>query len=130
MSAAKANKNANGKTVGVVGLGIMGARLPAICSPPAGGLGYDINAGRRRVCPGRRRDRSSDTKVLAAAADHHHQPAEVRGADRHGDTIAAAKLPRCIVCECSTFTIEDKEKARALRAAGASCSTARSAHRL
>ena len=34
-------------------------------------------------------------------------------------TIAAAKLPRRIVCECSTFTIEDKEKAeKALRAAG------------
>ncbi len=33
--------------------------------------------------------------------------------------IAAARLPRRIVAECSTFTIEDKEKAeKLLRAAG------------
>src|SRR6185436_12754265 len=85
MSPKKSNK-----TVGVIGLGIMGGSFSR--NLVAAGwrvVGFDIDAAKRRE--------------LAKA----------------GVEIAGANLPPRIIAECSTFTIDDKEKAeRMLRAAG------------
>lgn len=121
MSAAKANKNAKGKTVGVVGLGIMGGSFARnLLAAGWRVVGYDIDAGRRRELSKAGVEIARDTKALAAAV-----PIIITSLPKPealiatAKTIAAAKLPQRIVCECSTFTIEDKEKAeKALRAAG------------
>jgi 3-hydroxyisobutyrate dehydrogenase-like beta-hydroxyacid dehydrogenase len=121
MSAAKANKNANGKTVGVVGHGIMGGSFARnLLAAGWRVVGYDIDAGRRRELSKAGVEIARDTTALAAAV-----PIIITSLPKPealiatAKTIAAAKLPRRIVCECSTFTIEDKEKAeKALRAAG------------
>jgi 3-hydroxyisobutyrate dehydrogenase-like beta-hydroxyacid dehydrogenase len=121
MSAAKANKNAKGKTVGVVGLGIMGGSFARnLLAAGWRVVGYDIDAGRRRELSKAGAEIARDTKALAAAV-----PIIITSLPKPealiatAKTIAAAKLPQRIVCECSTFTIEDKEKAeKALRAAG------------
>ena len=112
---------ANNKTVGVVGLGIMGGSFAR--NLVAAGwrvVGYDIDAARRRELSKAGVEIARDTKALAAAV-----PIVITSLPKPealiatAKTIAAAKLPRRIVCECSTFTIEDKEKAdKALRAAG------------
>jgi len=112
---------ANNKTVGVVGLGIMGGSFAR--NLVAAGwrvVGYDIDAARRRELSKAGVEIARDTMALAAAV-----PIVITSLPKPealiatAKTIAAAKLPRRIVCECSTFTIEDKEKAeKALRAAG------------
>jgi 3-hydroxyisobutyrate dehydrogenase-like beta-hydroxyacid dehydrogenase len=117
MSPAKANN----KTVGVIGLGIMGGSFAR--NLVAAGwrvVGYDIDAARRRELSKAGVEIARDPKALAAAV-----PIVITSLPKPealiatAKTIAAAKLPRRIVCECSTFTIEDKEKAeKALRAAG------------
>ncbi|MEX2033620.1 MAG: NAD(P)-dependent oxidoreductase, partial [Xanthobacteraceae bacterium] len=83
-------------------------------------VGYDIDAARRRELSKAGVEIARDPKALAAAV-----PIVITSLPKPealiatAKTIAAAKLPRRIVCECSTFTIEDKEKAeKALRAAG------------
>jgi 3-hydroxyisobutyrate dehydrogenase-like beta-hydroxyacid dehydrogenase len=117
MSSAKANN----KTVGVVGLGIMGGSFARnLLAAGWRVVGYDIDAARRRELSKAGVEIARDTKALAAAV-----PIIITSLPKPealiatAKTIAAAKLPRRIVCECSTFTIEDKEKAeKALRAAG------------
>jgi 3-hydroxyisobutyrate dehydrogenase-like beta-hydroxyacid dehydrogenase len=117
MSSAKANN----KTVGVVGLGIMGGSFARnLLAAGWRVVGYDIDAARRRELSKAGVEIARDTKALAAAV-----PIVITSLPKPealiatAKTIAAAKLPRRIVCECSTFTIEDKEKAeKALRAAG------------
>ena len=121
MSAAKAKKKAGGKTVGIVGLGIMGGSFAR--NLVAAGwrvIGYDIDAARRKELSKAGVEIARDVKALAAAV-----PVIITSLPKPealiatAKTIAAAELPRRIVCECSTFTIEDKEKAeKVLRAAG------------
>jgi 3-hydroxyisobutyrate dehydrogenase-like beta-hydroxyacid dehydrogenase len=116
MSAAKAK----GK-VGVIGLGIMGGAFAS--NLVAGGwrvVGFDIDAARRRELAKAGVEIAPDAAAVAAAA-----PIVITSLPKPeallatAKTIAAAGLPRRIVAECSTFTIEDKEEAeRTLRAAG------------
>jgi len=118
MSPAKAN---NKKTVGVIGLGIMGGAFAR--NLVASGwrvVGYDIDAARRKELAKAGVEIARNLKSLAAAV-----PIVITSLPNPEALIATAKeiaatgLPRRIVVECSTFTIEDKVKAeRALRAAG------------
>jgi 3-hydroxyisobutyrate dehydrogenase-like beta-hydroxyacid dehydrogenase len=115
MSAAKA------KTVGVIGLGIMGGAFAR--NLMASGwrvIGFDVDAARRRELGKVGVEIVADARAVAAAA-----PIVITSLPKPAaliDTakaIAAAGLPPRIVAECSTFTIEDKEKAeKILRAAG------------
>ena len=68
---------------------------------------------------GRRRDRASAKAVAAAAPIIITSLPKPEALAATAKEIAGAKLPRRIIAECSTFTIEDKEKAeKILRAAG------------
>ena len=117
MSPKKSNK-----TVGVIGLGIMGGSFSRnLVKAGWRVVGFDIDAAKRKELAKAGVEIAGSAKAVAAAApDHHHQPAEARGSDRHREGNRRARsLPRRIIAECSTFTIEDKEKAeKVLRAAG------------
>jgi 3-hydroxyisobutyrate dehydrogenase-like beta-hydroxyacid dehydrogenase len=105
----------------VVGLGIMGGSFAR--NLVAAGwhvVGYDIDPARSRELAKAGVEIARDAKVLAAAV-----PIVITSLPKPealmatAKAIAAAGVAHRIVCECSTFTIEDKEKAeRALRAAG------------
>jgi 3-hydroxyisobutyrate dehydrogenase-like beta-hydroxyacid dehydrogenase len=109
------------KLVGVVGLGIMGGAFAR--NLVASGwrvVGYDIDAARRKELAKAGVEIADNVATLAAAA-----PTIITSLPKPQALMAtvkainAAKLPRRIVVEASTFTIEDKEAAeRALRAAG------------
>jgi 3-hydroxyisobutyrate dehydrogenase-like beta-hydroxyacid dehydrogenase len=116
MSAAKTKK-----TVGIVGLGIMGG---AFARNLVGNgwrvVGTDIDPARRRELGKAGVEIVRDAKAVAAAA-----PIVITSLPKPAALLAVAKeiagagLPRRIVAEASTFTIEDKERAeRVLRAAG------------
>ena len=108
-------------TVGIIGLGIMGGAFAANLA--AAGwrvIGYDISAARRREA------KRAGAKIARNAADVAAlspvilttlpKPQALMDTARK---IAAAKLPRKVVVEMSTFTIADKEKAaRVLKKAG------------
>ena len=100
-------------TVGIIGLGIMGGAFAANLA--AAGwrvIGYDISAARRREA------KRAGAKIARNAADVAAlspvilttlpKPQALMDTARK---IAAAKLPRKVVVEMSTFTIADKEKA-------------------
>ena len=116
MSPAKSNKIA-----GVIGLGIMGGAFARnLVAKGWRVVGYDISAARRRELGRAGLEIASDAAAVAAAA-----PIIVTSLPKPEallatvKAIAAADLPRRIVAEASTFTIEDKIKAeRVLRAAG------------
>jgi L-threonate 2-dehydrogenase len=117
MVAAKKNKG----TVGVIGLGIMGGAFAK--NLVAAGwrvVGYDISAARRREA------QRAGVEIASNAADVAGKvPTVLTSLPKPQalmDTvrkIAAAKLPRKVIVEMSTFAISDKEKAeRVLRKAG------------
>lgn len=108
-------------TVGVVGLGIMGGAF-ATNLRRAGYrvIGFDIDAGRRRAVARAGVDIAADASAVAAAAPviitslPHPQ-----ALDQTVARIAAAKLPKRTIVEASTFTLDDKLRARhALEKAG------------
>jgi 3-hydroxyisobutyrate dehydrogenase-like beta-hydroxyacid dehydrogenase len=108
-------------TVGVIGLGIMGGAF-AKNLVRAGWrvVGYDINAARRRDA-----QRAGVEIAASAAAVAKAVPTVLTSLPKPAalmDTvraIAAAKLPRKLLVEMSTFTIADKDKAQSvLRKAG------------
>ena len=108
MSPKKSNK-----TVGVIGLGIMGGSFSR--NLVAAGwrvVGFDIDAGKRRELAKAGVEIVGGAKAVAAAA-----PIIITSLPKPealiatAKAIAAAGLPRRIIAECSTFTIEDKEKA-------------------
>jgi 3-hydroxyisobutyrate dehydrogenase-like beta-hydroxyacid dehydrogenase len=109
------------KTVGVIGLGIMGGSFSR--NLVAAGwrvAGFDIAAGKRKELSKAGVEIVRDAKAVVAAAPiiitSLPKPEALIATARE---IAKAKLPPRIVAECSTFNIEDKEKAeRILRAAG------------
>jgi L-threonate 2-dehydrogenase len=109
------------KTVGVVGLGIMGGSFARnLVADGWRVVGYDISPARRRELGRAGVEIARDAVAVAAAA-----PVIITSLPKPealmatAKAIAAADLPRRIVAEASTFTIEDKIKAeRALRAAG------------
>jgi putative dehydrogenase len=109
------------KTVGVIGLGIMGGAFSR--NLVAAGwrvAGFDIDAGKRKESSKAGVEIVRDAKAVAAAA-----PIIITSLPKPDALIATAreitkeKLPPRIIAECSTFNIEDKEKAeKILRAAG------------
>jgi len=116
MSPAQSNK-----TVGVIGLGIMGGAFSR--NLVAAGwrvAGFDIDAGKRKELSKAGVEIARDAKAVAATAPiiitSLPKPEALIATARE---IAKAKLPPRIIAECSTFNIEDKEKAeKILRAAG------------
>jgi 3-hydroxyisobutyrate dehydrogenase-like beta-hydroxyacid dehydrogenase len=117
MVAAKKNKG----TVGVIGLGIMGGAFAKNLA--AAGwrvVGYDTNPARRREAARAGVKIAGNAAEVAAAVPtiltSLPKPQALMDTVRK---IAAAKLPRKLLVEMSTFAISDKEKAgRALRKAG------------
>jgi 3-hydroxyisobutyrate dehydrogenase-like beta-hydroxyacid dehydrogenase len=108
-------------TVGVIGLGIMGGAF-AKNLVRAGWrvVGYDISAARRREAKAAGVEIVNDAVDIAARTPviltSLPKPAALMATVR---AIAAAKLPRKLLVEMSTFAISDKEKASAvLRKAG------------
>jgi putative dehydrogenase len=114
MAAAKKKKG----PVGIIGLGIMGGSFAKNLS--AAGwrvVGYDTNPARRREAA------RNGVEVANSAADVAAKvPVVLASLPKPSaliDTarkIAAAKLPRKLMVEMSTFAISDKEKARSLLA--------------
>jgi 3-hydroxyisobutyrate dehydrogenase-like beta-hydroxyacid dehydrogenase len=108
-------------TVGVIGLGIMGGAFAKNLA--AAGwrvVGYDISAARRREA-----QRAGVTIAKNAAEVAAQVPTILtslphpRALMETARKIAAAKLPRKVLVEMSTFAIADKEKAaRILRRGG------------
>lgn len=117
MSRAKPKK----KAVGVIGLGIMGGAFARnLVADGWRVVGYDISPARRRELARAGVEIAHDAAGVAAAA-----PVVITSLPKPealmatAKAIAAAGLPRRVVAEASTFTIEDKVKAeRVLRAAG------------
>jgi len=116
----KRRKTSN-KTVGIVGLGIMGGSFARnLIRSGWRVVGYDIAPARRRELAKAGVEIARDAVAVAAAA-----PIVILSLPKPealmetAKAVAAAGLPRRVIAECSTFTIEDKQKAeRALRAAG------------
>jgi 3-hydroxyisobutyrate dehydrogenase-like beta-hydroxyacid dehydrogenase len=117
MSPTKAKK----KTVGVIGLGIMGGSFARnLIKSGWRVVGFDIDPGKRRELARAGVEIVRNAAAVVAAAPivitSLPKPEALMATVRE---IAKAKLPPRIVTECSTFTIEDKENAeKVLRAAG------------
>src|ERR1035441_4184776 len=121
MVAAKKTNKKNKGTVGVIGLGIMGGAFAKNLSRAGWRVvGYDISAARRREA------QRAGIEIASSAIDLAGKvPTILTSLPKPQaliDTvraIAAAKLPRKLLVEMSTFAISDKEKAaRALAKAG------------
>jgi 3-hydroxyisobutyrate dehydrogenase-like beta-hydroxyacid dehydrogenase len=108
-------------TVGVIGLGIMGGSFARNLADRGWRVvGFDIDAAKRKELARAGVEIARDARVVAAAA-----PLIITSLPKPEALMATAKaiagagLPRRIVAECSTFTIEDKEKAEKIfRGAG------------
>jgi L-threonate 2-dehydrogenase len=108
-------------TVGVVGLGIMGGAIAK--NLVAAGwrvLGYDIDPKRTAEAKAAGVETTANAAALAASADTIITSLPTPAAlDATVEAIAAAKAPRRVVVEASTFALDDKARAEAaLRAAG------------
>src|SRR5271169_6183228 len=108
-------------TVGVIGLGIMGGAFAQnLIASGWQVIGYDIAADRRRALA------KADGEVAKDAADVARKARVVltslpkpSALAATASAIAKARLPRRVIVEMSTFTIEDKARADAvLRKAG------------
>jgi 3-hydroxyisobutyrate dehydrogenase-like beta-hydroxyacid dehydrogenase len=117
MAAAKRHKG----TVGVIGLGIMGGAFAKNLAAAGWRVaGYDISAARRRDAA------HAGVAITRNAVDLAAQvPTILTSLPKPqalldtAHAIAAAKLPRKVIVEMSTFAISDKEKAQSvLRKAG------------
>jgi L-threonate 2-dehydrogenase len=107
-------KTASGKKVGgVIGLGIMGGAFAQ--NLMAAGwrvIGYDTDAARRRAMA------RAGVEIAADAADVANKARDIitslpspAALAATAAAIAKAKVPRRVIIEASTFTIEDKAKA-------------------
>ena len=109
------------KVVGVIGLGIMGGAIAKNLT--AAGwqvIGFDIEKARCDEATAAGVEIASDAAAVAAKATNVlvslPKPEALMATV---GTIAAAKLPRRVIAELSTFSLDDKSKAEAvLRAAG------------
>jgi 3-hydroxyisobutyrate dehydrogenase-like beta-hydroxyacid dehydrogenase len=109
------------KTVGVIGLGIMGGSFARnLLAKGWRVIGFDIDAAKTKELAKAGAEMAAGAKAVAAAV-----PIIITSLPKPeallstAKAIASANLPGRIIAECSTFTIEDKESAeRALRAAG------------
>ena len=108
-------------TVGVIGLGIMGGSFARnLVKSGWHVVGYDISPARRKELSQAGVEIAEGIKALAAAVPviitSLPKPQALHATVRE---IAAANLPRRVLVEASTFTIEDKERAEStLRDAG------------
>jgi len=110
--AAKKNKG----IVGIVGLGIMGGSFARNLS--AAGwrvVGFDVSAAARATA------RKAGVEIAASAVDVAAKVPVIitslptpKALDFTAKELAKGKLPRRIIVEASTFTIEDKERAAAV----------------
>jgi L-threonate 2-dehydrogenase len=107
--------------VGIVGLGIMGgAFAQSLTGEGWRVIGYDVDPARRRAMA------RAGVEIAADAAEVARKVRTIitslptpRALSATVATIAKAKVPRCVVVEMSTFTLEDKANAEAaLRKAG------------
>jgi 3-hydroxyisobutyrate dehydrogenase-like beta-hydroxyacid dehydrogenase len=113
--------NGRQKTVGVVGLGIMGGSFARNLADAGWHVvGFDVDRARCRALARAGIEIAPDVATLAAKV-----PTVITSLPKPSalDTtvaaLAAAKLPPKVIVEASTFTLADKEKAeRALRKAG------------
>ncbi len=109
------------KTAGVIGLGIMGGSFSRnLVKAGWRVIGFDIDPKKRKELARAGVEIVGSATAVAAAA-----PIVITSLPKPealiatAKAIAAAGLPNRIIAECSTFTIEDKEKAeKLLRAAG------------
>lgn len=108
-------------SIGVIGLGIMGGAFANHLAAAGWKVfGYDIDPARRKALARVGVQIIDDVKSVAAAAPHiltslPHPDALAATAE----AIAAAQVSPRIIAECSTFTIEDKQRAeKILRKAG------------
>jgi len=108
MSPAKAKK-----TVGVIGLGIMGGSFSRnLIRAGWRVVGFDIAAAKRKELGKAGAEMARNAREVAAAS-----PLVITSLPKPEELIATAKeiaaagLPPRIIAECSTFTIEDKDKA-------------------
>ena len=114
-----AKKKSKG-TIGVVGLGIMGGSFARnLIKAGWRVVGYDVSADRRKELAKAGVEIAKDTRAVAAAV-----PIIITSLPKPEALLAtakeinAAKAPRRIVVECSTFTIEDKESAEKMLRGG------------
>jgi putative dehydrogenase len=116
MSAARAKRS-----VGVVGLGIMGGAISRnLVSAGWQVTGYDIDATRQKEAAAAGIVAQTDAAGVARKADTIITSLpNPKALDLTVDAIVAAKLPRRVIVEVSTFALADKTRAEAaLRAAG------------
>jgi len=109
------------KTVGVVGLGIMGGAFARNLTDAGWHVvGFDVDPARCRALARNGVEIAPDVAALAAKVSTIITSLPKPSAlDATVKALAAAKLPRKLIVEASTFTLADKEKAeRALRKAG------------
>ena len=115
-----ASKKSKG-TVGVIGLGIMGGSFAKNLAKSGWRVvGYDISAARRQEA------KRAGVEIAASAIDLAKKVPVIltslpkpQALMQTARALAAAKLPRKVIAEMSTFAISDKEKAEAvLRKAG------------
>jgi 3-hydroxyisobutyrate dehydrogenase-like beta-hydroxyacid dehydrogenase len=112
---------ASTKTVGVVGLGIMGGSFARNLVDAGWRVaGYDVDAGRCRALARAGVELAPDIATLAAKVPTIITSLPKPSAlDATVAALAAARVPPKVIVEASTFTLADKEKAeRALRKAG------------
>ena len=114
-----AKKKSKG-TIGVVGLGIMGGSFARnLIKAGWRVVGYDVSADRHKELAKAGVEIAKDTRAVAAAV-----PIIITSLPKPeamittAKEINAAKAPRRIVVECSTFTIEDKESAEKILRGG------------
>jgi putative dehydrogenase len=108
-------------TVGVVGLGIMGGAIAKNLA--AAGwrvVGYDIDAARTAEAKAAGVETVVNAAAVASAAETIMTSLPTPAAlDITVQAIAGAKVPRRVVAECSTFSLDDKARAESvLRGAG------------
>jgi L-threonate 2-dehydrogenase len=121
MSAARAKHGADANSVGIIGLGIMGGAISRnLVAAGRRVIGFDIDAKRRKEAA------SAGVEVETSAVDVARRASTVltslpapAALDATVEAIVAAKLPRHVVVEVSTFALADKMRAEErLRAAG------------
>lgn len=108
-------------TVGVIGLGIMGGAIAKnLAAASWRVVGYDIDAARNAEAKVAGVETLANAAAVAAAADTIITSLPTPAAlDSTVQAIAGAKVPRRVVVEASTFSLDDKARAEtALRAAG------------
>jgi len=116
---AKSKRKSKG-TVGIIGLGIMGGSF-ARNLVKAGWrvIGFDISADKRKELAKVGVEIAKDTASVTAAASvivtSLPKPEALIATVKE---INASKAPRRVIVECSTFTIEDKERAEKILRSG------------